>query len=199
VSEKIYISAQSLLDDSYRLAVKILEDGFRPNFIVGIWRGGTPVGIAVQELLQYFGVPTDHISIRTSSYRGINRVEAPVAVHGLSYLIRNIDQDDSLLIVDDVYDTGLSVKAVIDTLHSKARKNTPNDIRIATTYFKPGRNRTGRAPDYCIHETESWLVFPHEMQGLTAEEICGNKPNMREMMAAARIFVDRKNQDPTQG
>lgn len=71
MSDKVYISAQSLLDDSYRLAVKILEDGFRPDFIVGIWRGGTPVGIAVQELLHYFGVPTDHISIRTSSYKGL--------------------------------------------------------------------------------------------------------------------------------
>lgn len=199
MSDKIYISAQSLLDDSYRLAVKILEDGFQPDFIVGIWRGGTPVGIAVQELLEYFGVPTDHISIRTSSYQGISRVEAPVAVHGLSYLIRNIDHDDSLLIVDDVYDTGLSVKAVMDTLYSKARKNTPTDIRIATTYFKPGRNRTDRAPDYTIHETESWLVFPHEMQGLTVEEICGNKPNMREMMEAARRYTEHSNQDTTQG
>ncbi len=185
MSGKIYISAQSLLDDSYRLAVNILEDGFRPDFIVGIWRGGTPVGIAVQELLQYFGVPTDHISIRTSSYEGVSRVEAPVAVHGLSYLIRNIDHEDSLLIVDDVYDTGLSIKAVVDTLYSKARKNTPADIRVATTYFKPGRNRTDRSPDYYIHETENWLIFPHEMQGLTAEEICGNKPNMRAMMEAA--------------
>ncbi len=191
MSDKVYISAQSLLDDSYRLAVKILEDGFRPDFIVGIWRGGTPVGIAVQELLHYFGVPTDHISIRTSSYKGLDRVEAPVAVHGLSYVIRNIDHEDSLLIVDDVYDTGLSVKAVIDTLYSKARKNTPADIRIATPYFKPGKNRTDRAPDYFIHKTDNWLVFPHEMQGLTVEEICLNKPNMREMVEAASRFINQ--------
>ena len=188
MSNKVYISAQSLLDDSYQLAVRIIESGFRPNFIVGIWRGGTPVGIAVQELLQYFGVPTDHISIRTSSYSdaGQSRLEAPVAVHGLGYVIRNIDHEDSLLIVDDVYDTGLSVKAVIDTLYLKSRKNTPHDIRVATAYFKPGKNRTDRTPDYYIHETEEWLVFPHEIQGLTEQEICENKPNMREIMALVR-------------
>jgi hypoxanthine phosphoribosyltransferase len=45
----------------------------RPSFIVGVWRGGTPVGIAVQEILDYLGVQTDHISIRTSAYYGINK------------------------------------------------------------------------------------------------------------------------------
>ncbi|MEM7209618.1 MAG: phosphoribosyltransferase family protein [Pseudomonadota bacterium] len=182
MSEKVYITAQSLLDDSYRLAIKVLEDGFRPDFIVGIWRGGTPVGIAVQELLQYFGIPTDHISIRTSSYSSMTRSEGAVAVHGLGYVIRNIDSEDSLLIVDDVYDTGLSVKAVIDTLYLKARKNTPHDIRIATPYFKPGKNRTDRVPNYYIHETEDWLVFPHELQGLTVDEIHENKPSMAELL-----------------
>ena len=35
---------------------KILKSGFNPDFIVGVWRGGTPVGIAVQEFLDYFGL-----------------------------------------------------------------------------------------------------------------------------------------------
>lgn len=47
--EKKYISAQELLEDSFRLAAQVYEDGFRPQFIVGIWRGGAPIGIAVQE------------------------------------------------------------------------------------------------------------------------------------------------------
>ena len=50
----------------------VLESGFRPSFIVAIWPGGAPVGIAVQELLDYFGVHCDHIAIRTSSYRDID-------------------------------------------------------------------------------------------------------------------------------
>ncbi|HLP47790.1 MAG TPA: hypoxanthine phosphoribosyltransferase, partial [Candidatus Kapabacteria bacterium] len=71
--EKKYISADELLEDSFRLALKVYQSGFRPNFIVGIWRGGTPVGIAVQEMLDYFGIETDHIAIRTSAYLGINQ------------------------------------------------------------------------------------------------------------------------------
>ena len=54
--EKIYLTAESLLRDSFLLAEQILKDGFIPNFIVAVWRGGTPVGIAVQELLQYLSL-----------------------------------------------------------------------------------------------------------------------------------------------
>ncbi len=68
---KTFVTADSLLGDSFRLGLKIMEDGFRPDYIIGIWRGGTPVGIAVQELLNYHGHPSDHIAIRTSSYVGI--------------------------------------------------------------------------------------------------------------------------------
>ena len=176
--EKLFISAQSLLEDSWKLGVNILKSGFHPNFIVGVWRGGTPVGIAVQEILDFYGVHTDHISIRTSSYSGKSRLEAPVRVHGLDYLITNVNADDSLLIVDDVYDTGLSVQGVVQTLTTKARRNTPEDIRIATPYFKPEKNMTALTPHYYLHETDRWLVFPHEMDGLNRDEIRDNKADL---------------------
>ncbi len=182
MTEKIYIGAQALLEDSFRLGAQILKSGFRPNFIVGVWRGGSPVGIAVQELLDYFGVKSDHISIRTSSYTGIGERAEHVRVHGLSYMIRNINAEDSLLIVDDVYDSGLSVQAIIETIHMKARRNAPQDIRVATVYFKPQNNRTEREPDYYVHSTDSWLVFPHELDGLSIEEIVANKAGLRELL-----------------
>jgi len=180
--EKTYITPQQLLDDSIKLGLKILESGFEPKFIVAIWRGGTPVGIAVQELLDHFGIKADHIAIRTSAYKEINRRCEDIHVHGLGYIVEHTDFDDSLLIVDDVYDSGLSVKAVLDNLTERSRRNTPKDIRIATVYYKPTKNRTDRVPDYYIHETDKWLVFPHEMKGLTYEEICRNKPQIWEFI-----------------
>ncbi|NCF26483.1 MAG: hypoxanthine phosphoribosyltransferase [Gammaproteobacteria bacterium] len=180
--EKHYISAEQLLDDSFRLGVKILESGFRPHFIVGIWRGGAPVGITVQELLDFFGIHTDHISIRTSFYKGIDERESHIRVHGLQYVIDNVDADEGLLIVDDVYDTGLSIEAVIADLRKRARRNTPTEIRIATAYFKPRNNRTDRVPDYFIHESDSWLVFPHELNGLSREEILKRKPGIEAIV-----------------
>jgi hypoxanthine-guanine phosphoribosyltransferase len=83
--------------------------------------------------------------------------------------------------VDDVFDTGLSVRAVVDTLNKKARRNTPGDIRIATPWFKPTNNRTDIKPDYYIHETDRWLVFPHELQGLDRSEMLENKPGLKTL------------------
>ena len=178
MAEKLFIKAQELLDDSFRLGRKVLDSGFRPDFIVGIWRGGTPVGIAVQELFEHHGIPSDHIAIRTSSYEGIEQRGKSIRVHGLNYIVTNADADQGLLIVDDVYDTGLSIQAVIEALNRRARRNAPSDIRIATVYFKPGNNRTDRRPDYFIHETDKWLVFPHELKGLSPEEIARFKPEI---------------------
>jgi hypoxanthine phosphoribosyltransferase len=112
---KHYIGAQQLLQESYQLALQILKSGYRPNYIVGVWRGGTPIGISVQEYLEFFGVTTDHIAIRTSSYYGIGQQSKTVRVHGLGYIIEKVNADDRLLIVDDVFDSGLSLQAAVSS------------------------------------------------------------------------------------
>lgn len=180
---KQYIDEESLLNDSYRLAAKIYESGFRPDFIVGVWRGGSTVGIYVQECLQYLGVETDHIAIRTS-YRGMDdylaRLDSneEIRVHGLQYLIENINSEDTLLIVDDVFSTGRNVEAVINRLQAKTKRNMPGDVRVAVPFYKPASRQTQRVPDYYLHETDSWLVLPYELTGLSYEEIRENKPWM---------------------
>lgn len=175
--EKIFINSQQLLDDSFKLALQVYESGYRPNYIVGVWRGGAPVGIAVQELLDVLGVESDHIAIRTSSYTGIGERSRHVKVHGLTYVIKRLHSEDSLLIVDDVYDSGLSIQQTVLDLKDACKKNTP-EIRIATPYFKPENNKTDQVPDYFIHETDKWLVFPHELHGLTIDEIREHKPEL---------------------
>ncbi len=180
--DKHYISAQSLLDDSFRLGSLIYDSGFRPSFIVALWRGAAPIGIAVQEFLAYRGVETDHIAIRTSSYSGIDNQAREVAVYGMNYLIKNITHDDRLLIVDDVFDTGQTVQAVIEHIREKARLNAPDDIRIAVPYYKPSRNESDLVPEYFLHETEQWLKFPHSLEGLSEEEVAENRPALFEIL-----------------
>ena len=180
---KTYLSANQLLNDSFQLGTQIVDSGFKPTFIVGIWRGGSSVGIYVQECLQFLGVESDHISIRTS-YAGLpeyqKSVDDPssIRVHGLQYLLENLNADDRLLLVDDVFNSGYSIEAVITELQQKLRLNMPSDVRVATPYFKPARNKTGRSPDYYVHEVDDWLVLPYELQGLTEDEIVKNKPSM---------------------
>ena len=180
--DKTFVSASQLLADSFRLGAAIYRSGFRPDFIVGIWRGGTPVGVAIQEYFEYVGVKTDHIAIRTSSYAGIGRRKKQIRVHGLHYIIEEANAKDSLLIVDDVFDSGHSIAALLTELDTKMRRNLPGTIRIATPWYKPGNNATNRVPDYYLHETEDWLVFPHELEGLTLPEIRMGKPELADVL-----------------
>lgn len=175
--DKHYITPQELYLDSLRLAEQIVASGFQPDFMVALWRGGTPIGIVVHEYLKSQGISPDHISIRTERYDNtkIDQAGSKVKVVGLEYIVKKVNDDDSLLIVDDVFDTGLTIQAVIKTIKKKARKNTPEDIRIATVYYKPTRNETKLAPNFYVHETEKWLVYPHELMGLTPEELATKK------------------------
>lgn len=179
---KVYINSSSLLQDSFRLAAKVYDDGFKPDFIIGIWRGGAPIGIAVQEYFEYKNTPTDHIAVRTSSYYGINKQSKEIKVHGLHYLIENANADDRLLIVDDVFDSGRSVDALIKQINKLMRLNTPKDMRIATPWYKPANNKTDIVPDYFVNQSNEWLVFPHELSGLSDEEIREGKSELSDIM-----------------
>lgn len=188
-----FIAADDLLRDSFQLAANIYEAGFEPDFLVGLWRGGSAVGIAVQEGLDYFGTKTDHIAIRTS-YTGaagysqmVNKADS-IRVHGLQYLLENLSAHHSLLIVDDVYSTGSSVNAVIKQLALKTRRNLPQDIRIATVWYRP-TEKTLRTPDYFVHETDDWLVLPYEMSGFSIDELRENRPEMLALIDRLAPYV----------
>ncbi len=191
------INADDMLRDSFQLAADIFESGFRPDFLVGLWRGGSAVGIAVQEGLDYFGVPTDHIAIRTS-YSGADTYEKMVTkqrirVHGLEYLLDNLCADHSLLLVDDVLSTGKSLRAVMNQLRKKARRNLPHDIRIATVWFRP-TGKTLQRPDYFVHETADWLVLPYELTGMSIDEIATYRPELADVAERLRPYAEAGKQ-----
>jgi hypothetical protein len=96
-----------------------------------------------------------------------------------------LNADDQLLLIDDVFDSGRSLEAVIAELRRRCRRNLPDQIRIATVYFKPARNNSSLIPDYYVRATDQWLVFPHEVNGLTREEILANKPVDESFFSAA--------------
>lgn len=117
--DKCYLDAQLLLEDSWRLGAMVEASGFKPDFICAIWRGGVPIGIAVQSFLARFGTQSDHIAIRTASYEGIDDQQDHVRVFGMEYLIERVNFHQSLLIVDDVFDTGRSIEAVVEYLRCR--------------------------------------------------------------------------------
>jgi hypoxanthine phosphoribosyltransferase len=193
--QKQFIEADDLLKDSVQLATQIYKAGFHPDFLVGLWRGGGAVGIAVQEALDYLGVKTDHIAIRTSysgepGYSDMISKADQIRVHGLQYLLENLASHHSLLIVDDVYSTGSSAKAVIDQLAQKTRRNLPKDIRIATVWYRP-TDKTLHTPDYFVHETRDWLVLPYELSGMTLQELREQRPELLSIIDRLEPLIEK--------
>ena len=92
-------------------------------------------------------------------------------MHNLGYLIERLNKDSKVLLVDDVFDSGLSIAAVIEKLKEKLGDNFPSDIRVATVFYKPQNNKTNIIPNYFVHDTKEWIVFPHELESLTIQEI----------------------------
>ena len=193
MARKTFVTEQALIEDSFRLGVAIYNSGFRPTFLVGLWRGGSSVGIYVQECLQYLGVETDHIALRTS-YRGLEHYERMVGdpareirVHGTQYLLETLNAEDRLLIVDDVSGSGSTLDVVRRRLASKLKRNMPDDVRTATIWYKPGLHRLGKPPDYYLHETGDWLVLPYELAGLSEPEIREHKPFVADLLRPATV------------
>ena len=62
-----------------------------------------------------------------------------VEVYGLSYLVKRLTHQDKLLIVDDVFDTGRTIDAVVNQLHKLLRKNLPEIFALPP----PTTNRVG--------------------------------------------------------
>ena len=76
-----------------------------------------------------------------------------------------------MLIVDDVFDSGNTARAVLERLAPCGA-----DARLATVYWKPSQNKTALQPDFYVRQTEDWIVFPHELDGLTRDEVKTKDP-----------------------
>ncbi len=176
-TDKLFISANTLLNDAFRLGQLILASGFTPDILVALWRGGTPVAIGIQELLGCAGVEHEHFVVKTRHYAGIDHRRDDILVDGLEPVLQAVRAKSRVLIVDDVFDTGLTLDKLLGVIESCCDQAGPA-IRIATPYFKPGNNRTGRKPDFYLHTTDRWIVFPHELAGLSAAEIRAGKPEL---------------------
>ena len=182
VMSKYYISAEDLLQDSFLLAKKIFDLGYHPDHIIGIWRGGSPIAIAIHEYFDYMGVESQHHPVKISSYTDIDQQKKQILIKGLSDLLDPIKFGEKILIVDDVLDTGRSLAALLRELANKNIDLQPQRCKIACPWYKPTRNLTSIKPDFYLRTTHDWLVFPHELKGLSTEEIAFNKHSISKII-----------------
>ena len=176
MSDKIYLSASEFLLDSFRLGKQVLDSGWRPDVLIALWRGGTPVAVAVHELLHYQGVSTIHMAVKCQSYTGIDK-RGDVVFENTTEIFAQIQPQHRVLVVDDIFDSGNTARAAFRLLAPRTA-----EVRLATLYWKPNANTTDLRPHYHIRETDAWIVFPHEMEGLTPDEIRQKDPALATML-----------------
>jgi uncharacterized protein len=141
---------------SRELARSILADGFEPEVVVAIARGGLlPAGAIAYAL----GVKNCG-ALNVEFYTGIGTVldaqEVLPPALDIAYLAGR-----RVLLVDDVADSGRTLALAVALLRDRDA-----EVRSVTVYTKPGSIVT---PDYSWRETPLWIDFPWSWQGTVRE------------------------------
>ncbi len=170
--EILHVSPQEFLEMSFQLGRKLFESGFRPKHTISVWRGGTPVGLGVDAFYRNRGIYMNHTTIATESYQGIGQQSSTVLVKGLEHVINVVCREDDLLILDDVYESGRTIEAIVETLRTKARANCPERIIVGTLHHKPERQKYYGLPIVAVQQLPGhvWIDYPHELADLVQPE-----------------------------
>lgn len=132
------------------LTDKIRRNGFKPEIIVGVSRGGWPPARVLSDLLSNPNLA----NVRAEFYIGVAETKGePVLTQPISMQV----EGKKVLIVDEVADTGKSLKLVKEHIIEQGA----TDVRVATVYYKPW---SIVKPDYYEKETSDWIVFPWEIK-----------------------------------
>ena len=168
-----YVSANAYLRDIWSLAAAVRRSSWRPDLLLALWRGGAPVGVALHEFFRVSGwSEVQHIPLKCASYAGMGVSRGVVAFTHGDIVFGMMRRGDRVLVVDDVFDTGTTAAAVKERLDRIGA-----EMRLACVYWKPEKNVTALKPDYFVRDTgRDWIVFPHEIEGLSPEEIAVKDP-----------------------
>jgi len=130
------------------IAKRIHRNGFKPDIILGVSRGGWPPARVMSDLLENPNV----VNVAAEFYVGVAETrDKPVITQPVSVSVN----DKKVLVVDDIADTGQSLKLVISHLEEEGA----SEVKTTTIYYKPWSALT---PDYYEKKTTSWVIFPWE-------------------------------------
>ena len=141
-------SWDEIYDMLLELAKRVKDSGFKPDLIVGVCRGGWAPARVMSDLLE--NMNTASIRIEFYLAPGVT-ARKPVISQAIMVPVKGVN----VLVVDDVADTGESLKVAVDHLDVCGAKS----IKTATVYYKP---QSCLKPDFFIIQTEQWIIFPWE-------------------------------------
>src|SRR2546430_4561203 len=147
MSEREVMSWDDLGEGARELAETVAADGYVPDMILGIARGGLLVAGAIGYAL---GVKNT-FTMNVEFYTGIDeRLDMPMILPPVPDLVDFAEF--KVLIADDVADTGATLELVKDFCSGKVA-----EVRCAVLYEKP---RSTVRCEYVWRRTDHWIIFP---------------------------------------
>lgn len=147
---------QGFGDACRQIAEQIADSGWMPNLIVAIARGGMLPAGAISYAL---GVKANG-AINVEFYTGVGKTMLEPEILE-PYMDISSLEGKRVLIVDDVADSGKTLKLIMDLISEKGLSMGGDiakvDARSATIYLKP---TSIIKPDYVFKQTDKWINFP---------------------------------------
>jgi hypoxanthine phosphoribosyltransferase len=132
---------------THSLASMVHADGYEPDIVLAVARGGLLPAGAISYLLGVKNVFTMNVEF----YTGVNqRLAMPVMLPPVLNAVEI--KGARVLVVDDIADTGRTLELVVEFCREHVE-----DVRCAVLYAKPGA--VVRA-DYLWTSTDTWITFP---------------------------------------
>jgi hypothetical protein len=185
---KLFVTYDEVRNNSFKIAHRIHEDGFVPDVIYVLLRGGAYIGNVISE---YFKIvrrgerPVFYAAVVARSYTDVHQ-RSRVMIDGWTYKPEYLRHGDKVLLVDDIYDSGRTMSYLAEVImdHGIPRE----DLKIAVHDYKVFPNSNEHMPVepdyYCRRhvvrspEEDVWIHYKsHELVGLTKEEFDNNYTN----------------------
>ena len=201
---KEFLQFDTVRNNALKLAHHIYNDGFIPDVIYVSLRGGAYLGNVISEYLKivHKGThPVYYAAVVAHSYTDVAQMDN-VRIDGWTYSPEYLRVGDKVLLVDDIFDTGVTINVLAQVILDKGIPR--KDLKIAVhdyKYFIDKPEQLPIQPDYwcrkqekSIHDEGRWIHYmSHELVGLSEEEIeehyCRQYPDISEVM---RMFINKK-------
>ncbi len=171
MNKKLFISAEQLEKDAWQFALQLYKEKIDFDWIVGVTRGGAQISIYIQEALSLLCHKKIKYSIiQAQSYSAIGKAGG-VVLGNIDPLVLQMTDNNKVLVIDDVFDRGRTLAEVKKCLEFRLA-SFETKLFLGALYYKPENSEVSIFPDFYYQKVKSsdWLVFPHELCGLSLDE-----------------------------
>ena len=199
---KDFLHFDTVRNNALSMAHQIHNDGFIPDIIYVLLRGGAYIGNVISEyfkIIRQESRPVFYAAVVARSYSDIMQHDQ-VMVDGWTYSPEYLRNGDRVLIVDDIFDSGRTINHLTEIILAKGIPRS--DIKVAVHDYKVftfNKTEPPIRPDYYCRkhtitdrENDIWIHYmSHELVGLSVKEIEEHYGDLDPAIKKVLSFADK--------